>query len=93
MRIVLFLVVVGILLLGATCFTRKTQTLVGGSYKHTTYGWPEPWVHIHELGKTTEWRVDWQAMVIPGTVVFCITALGSLVFLWQSVRDRKAHTQ
>lgn len=91
MRVVLFLVVVGVLLLGAAYSTRKTQTI--GSYKHTTYGWPEPWVYKHEMGKTTEWRLDWQAMAIPGTVVFCITALGLLILWWQSVREKNAHTE
>ena len=92
MRITLFLVVVALLLLGGTYLTRKTRTSVG-AYNTTTYGWPEPWVYIHEIGGTTEWSIDWKAMAIPGTVVFCTATMG-LMLLWL-VRsgDSKTHTE
>jgi len=89
MRILVFLVVMGVLLMGGTYFTRSQTG--SGSYKTTTYGWPDPWVYVHdhEVSKTTEWRVDWQAMVFPGILVFSVATVGSLILVWRSVRGRK----
>jgi hypothetical protein len=58
-------------------------TLAFGSHSFTSYGWPHPWLHVHSVTKTTEFKIDWLPFVLSSSAAGAIAGMLSLpVFFW-----------
>jgi hypothetical protein len=105
MRIVVFFFIAFALLLGFTTFTNQRGGLAFGWHSFSTYGWPQPWLRVHTITKTTfihtdgtkeggertiERSIDWQPLMIStGTCAGIALALSAPLYLWFSRREHE----
>jgi len=96
MRVIVFFFVAFALLLGFTTITNQRGGLATGWHNFTTYGWPQPWLHVHVTDKTT-WvngkrepgerttrrSISWQPLIISvGTCAGIALALSTPLYFW-----------
>ncbi len=89
MRIAIFIVVFGLVFAFAT-ITRDHGGLGFGWHSFSSYGWPQPWLRVHTIQKTTEinsdgtrhggertqkWSIAWQGLAVSGSAAAGIAAL------------------
>ena len=89
MRVAIFIVIFG-LVLAFTTATHDHGGLAFGWHSFSSYGWPQPWLRVHTIQKTTEiyadgtrkvgertqkWSIAWQGLVVCAGAAAGIAAL------------------
>jgi len=104
MRLVIFFVIFVIVFAAAT--VRSPGGSLGlGWHSYTSYGWPQHWLHVDHITKTTtidqdgkreggekstEWKIGWRAFFVSATAAASIAGVLLIpVVLWPAKKPER----